>query len=57
MNSHLGGATLILTMRKPFGMLAEGLSVSSSRGDRTAIELFRRGIEGLGLLAGQWVEG
>jgi hypothetical protein len=33
-------------MRKPFDVLAEGLLVSSSRGDKTAIELFVAGIRG-----------
>jgi hypothetical protein len=31
-------------MRKPFDMLAEGLDLKNSRGDKTAIELFRRGV-------------
>jgi hypothetical protein len=33
-------------MRKPFDVLVEGLSVSLSRGDKTAIELFLTGIWG-----------
>jgi hypothetical protein len=33
-------------MRKPFDVLVEGLSVSLSRGDWTAIELFIAGIQG-----------
>ena len=32
LNSKLDGATLVAEMNKPFAMLAEGLSVSSSRG-------------------------
>lgn len=39
-------ATLVPTMRKPFDVLAEGLLVQSSRGDKTAIELFIAGIRG-----------
>ncbi len=34
LNLSLDGATLVYEMRKPFDMLLEGLSVSSSRGDR-----------------------
>jgi hypothetical protein len=33
-------------MKKPLNVLAEGLLVSSSRGDKTAIELFLGGIRG-----------
>jgi len=33
-------------MRKPFDILAEGLSSENSRGDKTAIELFMAGIRG-----------
>jgi hypothetical protein len=33
-------------MRKPFDVLAEGLLVSSSRGDRTPFELFVAGVRG-----------
>lgn len=35
--------------RKPFDVLAEGLIVSSSRGDKTAIELFLAGVQSLEL--------
>jgi site-specific DNA recombinase len=34
LNFSLDGATLSAAMRKPFGVLAEGLSVSYSRDDR-----------------------
>ena len=34
LNLKLDGATLVPEMNKPFDMLFEGLSVSSSRGDR-----------------------
>jgi hypothetical protein len=40
LNCRLEGATLCPTIRKPFDVLAEGLLVQSSRGDRTSIELF-----------------
>ncbi len=33
-------------IKKPFDVLAEGLSVSFSRDNRTAIELFRQGLNG-----------
>jgi hypothetical protein len=33
-------------MRKPFDILAEGLILKNSRGDKTAIELFLAGIQG-----------
>jgi hypothetical protein len=38
--------TLVPAMRKPFDVRVEGLSVSLSRGDKTAIELFIAGIRG-----------
>ncbi|MEZ6100628.1 MAG: hypothetical protein R3E01_16795 [Pirellulaceae bacterium] len=41
LNCTLDGATLCPTMRKPFDVLAEGLISKNSRGDKTAIELFR----------------
>ena len=34
LNFSLNGETLVPAMRKPFNILVEGLSVSSSRGDR-----------------------
>ena len=34
LNSKLNGATLVAEIRQPFALLAEGLSVSSNRGDR-----------------------
>jgi hypothetical protein len=40
----LDGVTLVPEMRKPFDLPVEGLSVSSSRGDKTPIELFVRGV-------------
>ena len=33
-------------MRKPFDVLAEGLVLKNSRGDKTAIELFLAGLGG-----------
>jgi hypothetical protein len=33
LNSHLEDATLILSMKKPFDLLAEGLISEKSRGD------------------------
>lgn len=44
LNFSLEGVTLVPTMRKPFDMLAEGLDLKNSRGDKTAIELFRCGV-------------
>ena len=44
-NWTLDGASLVPKMRKPFDRLAEGLVSNNSRGDRTAIELFRSGIK------------
>ena len=44
LNCTLDGATLVPTMRKPFDVLAEGLVSKNSRGDKTAIELFRSGV-------------
>jgi hypothetical protein len=34
LNFSLDGVTLVPTMRKPFDMLAEGLDLKNSRGDR-----------------------
>jgi hypothetical protein len=45
---RLEGASLVPTMRKPFDVLAEGLDLSKSRGDKTAIELFLMGFAGWG---------
>jgi hypothetical protein len=39
--------TLVPTMRKPVGVLAEGLVSSQSRGDRTPLELVVAGVRGL----------
>ena len=33
-------------MRKPFDVLAEGLRSENSRGDKTPLELFLRGVAG-----------
>jgi hypothetical protein len=44
LNCRLNDATLCPTIRKPFDVLPERLLVSSSRGDRTAIELFLAGL-------------
>jgi hypothetical protein len=46
LNCTLDGVTLCPEMRKPFDVLAEGLRVSSSRGDKTPIELFIAGVQG-----------
>jgi len=34
-------------MRKPFDVLAEGLLSENSRGDKTRLELFLSGVQGL----------
>jgi hypothetical protein len=39
-NLRFDGVTLVPAIRKPFDVLAEGLLVSSSRGDKTPVELF-----------------
>ena len=44
LNCVLDDATLVFTMRKPFDLLAGGGFVLSSRGNKTAIELFRYGV-------------
>jgi hypothetical protein len=36
----------VLTMKKPFDVLAEGLISKNNRGDRTLLELFLVGIRG-----------
>jgi hypothetical protein len=46
LNGMLDGVALCPEMRKPFGEYVEGLLVSSSRGDKTAIELFIAGVRG-----------
>jgi hypothetical protein len=46
LNSRLDGITLVPTMRKPFDVLAEGLLLKNTRGDRTPIELFLAGVAG-----------
>jgi len=47
LNFTLDGATLVPEMRTPFDILVEGLLVSSSRGDRTPMELFVTGVNEL----------
>ena len=42
LNCRLDDATLVCEMRKPFDALVEGLISKDSRGNWTAIELFRR---------------
>jgi hypothetical protein len=44
LNCTLDGVTFVPEMRKPFDVLAEGLLLKNSRGDKTAIELFVAGI-------------
>ena len=44
LNSTENAVTSIATIRNPFDMLAEGLLVSSSRGDKTWLELFFAGL-------------
>jgi hypothetical protein len=44
LNCRLEDATLVPTMRKPFDVVAEGLTSQQSRGDKTAIELFIAGV-------------
>jgi hypothetical protein len=38
--------TRVLTMKKPFDVLAEGLISEKSRGDWTPLELFLAGVRG-----------
>ena len=49
LNCTLDGVTLCPEIRKPFGVLVEGLLVSPSRVDKTAIELFLIGVGALAL--------
>ena len=51
LNCRLDRATLVVETRKPFDVLVEGLVSRSSRGDRTAFELFVRGAREL---AARW---
>jgi hypothetical protein len=44
LNFRLDDVNLVPTTRKPFDLLAEGLLVSSSRQDRTPVELFLAGV-------------
>jgi len=47
LNCTLNGVTLCPETRKPFDVLAEGLLVSSCRGDKTPLELFLAGVHSL----------
>ena len=47
LNCTLDGVSLCPTIRKPFDVLAEGLISKNSRGDRTPIELFARGVRSM----------
>ncbi len=47
LNCVLDDVTLVPTMRKPFDVLAEGLISEKSRGDKTRLELFQRGVKEL----------
>ena len=44
--------TRVLTMKKPFDVLAEGLISKNSRGDKTAIDLF---VAGARSWEGRWL--
>ena len=46
LNFVLDEVTLVPTIRKPFDVLAEGLLVSSSRDNKTPLELFLAGVRG-----------
>jgi len=48
LNCRLDDVTLVPTIRKPFDVLAEGLSVPQSGGSRTPIELFSEGVQAWG---------
>jgi hypothetical protein len=48
LNCRLKGAILVPKVRQPFDVLIEGLQLSKSRGDWTAIELFVAGVRGWG---------
>lgn len=43
LNRTLSDVNLDATKRKPFDVFAKGLEIDNSRGDKTAIELFRAG--------------
>jgi len=47
LNCRLDGVTLVAVMRKPFDVLAEGLVSEKSRDNKTPLELFLAGIDGL----------
>ena len=47
LNRAVSDVTLVTVKRKPFDILAEGLSLKKSRGDRTRIELFYVGAKTL----------
>ena len=44
LNRTLSDVNLVTTKRKPFDVFAKGLDLKNSRDDKTAIELFRRGV-------------
>jgi hypothetical protein len=44
LNRRLDDATLVVEMRNPFDVLAEGVVFQKSRGDWTALELFRAAV-------------
>lgn len=44
LNSRLDGASLVVTMRKPFDVLANWSKTLESRGDRTPVELFAQAV-------------
>src|ERR1700730_9406757 len=46
LNCRLDDATLVPTIRKPFDVLADGLIAKNSRGDKTPLELFLKGVAG-----------
>ena len=46
LNRLLGDVTLVVEKRKPFDELAKRPQIQLSRGDKTAIELFRQGLDG-----------
>jgi hypothetical protein len=48
LNRSLSDVNLVTTKRKPFDVLAEGLDLKNSRGNRTALELFMAGVRAWG---------
>ena len=47
LNFSLDGVSLVPSIRRPFDMLAEGLDLKNSRGDKTQLQLFHRGVDEL----------